>query len=109
MHACNVRVKVQLPRETLSSETSRVGKIAFVARPINSRMLIVESANYGSLTLRCHRHRTPTRTKRTLPVNRVSRIAHKEGRRISSPRRIRSIENDLDQEGSALPFGDIAS
>lgn len=57
--------------ETLSSETSRVGKIAFLARTINSRILIVESANYGSLTL-SRRHRA--RTKRTLTVNRVSRI-----------------------------------
>lgn len=59
----HVRAKVQLAGETLSSETSRVGKIAFVARPINSRMLIVESANYGSLTLGCHRH--PTLPKET--------------------------------------------
>lgn len=93
----HVRAKVQLPRETLSSETSRVGKIAFVARAINSRMLIVESANYGSLTLGCHRHRTPT--KRTLPVNRVSRIAHKEGRRISSSfaRPLKTISINRDQ------------
>lgn len=51
MYAC-IRTKIQSPEETLSSETSRVGKIAFVAQTINSRMLIVESANYGSLTLR---------------------------------------------------------
>ena len=45
-------------------------------------MLIVESANYGSLTLR---RRQPARTRRTLPVNRVLRIARKETRRrISS-------------------------
>lgn len=68
-----VRAKVQSPGETLSSETSRVGEIAFVARTINSRILIVESANYGSLTLQ---PASPNETN--FAVNRVSRIARKK-------------------------------